>query len=296
VLTAAPTVPTAARGAAVFGLTFDEIAYLDGTAAATGTETVRAARPASAQFTDAIAIFASTPASQAGVFYEEFRRCTIVDAATREPAFPDRLVIHLPTKAMSDGWQDASNELMWPDGPTYPTFTGPLIAEQELDSERRADPEGYANEFEAIWRTIRGAYFSELTVARLFAPLDGIKLTMADYGRGDLRYVAHGDPAVFSDNFGFVIGHTEVRNDEPHLVIDLIHYWSPSDFDEGEVQLGTVEKEIEAYAARFHLSEIHFDHVNSAQMIQNLQKQVVSPAESGQRIVVSLMPPRAWVM
>lgn len=273
VLVAAPTVPTAARGPAVFGFTFDELAYLDSTAAATGTEIVRAARPASAKFADALFVFASTPASQAGAFYEEVRRTTMVQPVTHEPTSPDRLLVHLPTRAMSEGWQDAAGQPKWPGGPAYPTFTGPLVSDEELERERCADPENSANEFDAIWRAIQGAYFSDTTTARLFARFRGEKLTMAEYGRGDMRYVAHGDPAVTGDNFAFFIGHTEAE-DQLHVIIDFIHHWAPSDFDDGEIDYLTVEDDIEKLTKRFHLAEIYFDHLNSAHLVQNLQARV----------------------
>lgn len=109
----------APRGIAAPLALLDEVGIWRTEGADVDREVVRSLLPAMTQFPNRKLVALGTPWTKAGVLYEAWQR-----RAER----PDRLVVHVPTPLANS-----------------------LIAAEELERERQADPENYRREFLAEW-------------------------------------------------------------------------------------------------------------------------------------------------
>jgi hypothetical protein len=141
-----------------------------------------------------------------------------------------------------------------------------------LEREEAANPDSFAVEYRAQWRSNLAAYLPARFVEDIFGPYNGTRLAMQTSGPLGTRYVAHGDPSLSGANFGFAIAHTELDDHGiPHVVFDVIHHWAPSDFPDGRIDYRTVEDQLFAYIRAFNLAQLTFDTWNSAGSIQRLR-------------------------
>ena len=274
VIIASPTVPTAGRGLALKFMAIDEVAYVDTGTTPVASQLYTAATPAMMQFKGhACVVLPSTPASKAGLLYEQVRQATLIDTFTGKSQFPDRLLIHLPSWATYEGWQDAHLQPMWPVGPPFPKFHEAKMEQGErLDNYRLANPESFVTEIEAQWQSIRDAYFKEETVQRIFGPYQNRPLTQQACGQPKLVYFAHCDPSVSGANFALTVGHTEQLEGERHIVTDLIRVWRPRDFLNHVINYIEIEKELLSVIERFRLKSLTFDKYNSSFLIDRLRE------------------------
>jgi hypothetical protein len=275
VLSALPTVPSAARGVPVRFLAMDECAYLDTGDTSIGSALYAAATPAMLQFKgNACAILPSTPASKAGVFFEQARQATQIDPFSERSLFPDRMLIHLPSWAAYDGWVDAYERPMWAGGPNYPKFDDAKIElGEQLRSRQIADPDRFRVEIEAQWATMLDAFLSEDTVQRIFGPHRGALLSLQSTGDGQSVYIGHGDPSISDNNFALVVAHSDDHDGETHVVVDWIHVWKPADFEDHHIDYTVVETELLSVIERFRLARLTFDQFNSQFLVQRLLPQ-----------------------
>lgn len=183
------------------------------------------------------------------------------------------LVLQLPSWAVYRDWAEASTIEMWPGGPTFAAFDGPIIEYDDvLRRQEEANPESFAVEMRAQWRSSQFAYLPQRFVDSVFADWSGLPLRHQRDGHLGVTYVAAGDPSVSQANFGFTVGHVEYdAGQNPHVVFDLLHAWRPGDYPDHTVDYRHIEDEIFVHIRQFGISELTFDHVQSAGMIQRLQ-------------------------
>lgn len=272
VITASPTVPRSARGAAIKFLALDEAAFIDNGNAQIGTELYRAALPATMQFAGhAMIVLPSTPSSQIGVFWQQASQATAIDRTTGKALLPDRLLLHLPSWSLYEGWRDAHERAMWPDGPNFPRFELAHVEWNEaLAAIERADPDLFDNDMRAQWRAVQDAFFSPATITKLFASFQGARPRFVNAGAGKGPYVAHGDPADTTANFPLVIAHIEHHDGQAHVVVDHIRLWRPGDFDDGQIDTPKVRAEMLDYIHLFRLAELTLDSFDSKLLAADL--------------------------
>lgn len=269
-----------ARGPAVPMLLFDEFAHLRGAGpTADSVALYDAAVPATEQFGSKATILQTTsPWDRQGQSFKTYTQGCAHDPVAGSALNPDVLILQLPSWALYEHHDEAEQVAMWPDGPTFPAGRKPPITFNErLARQEAANPDTFAVEFRAQWRSSRDAYFPSGFHRRVWGPYKGQPLTMQEGGPLGTIYVAHADPALSQANFGFAIAHREHDEDKiPHVVFDVLHHWAPRDFPEGVVSYVQIEDELYDYVKAFNLDTLTFDHWNSAGAIQRIKRRVVA--------------------
>jgi hypothetical protein len=265
-ISASSTVASSGRGPATFGVLVDEAAHLDGAGSTSDAETlIRAARPGLKTFPHgALTIMPSSPWSMTGGFYEGFRRATAIDPTTGRSVDMKSFALQLPSWDLYLDYEQGPELPLWPDGPpigeTPPPF---LVNNDDLETERDANPEAFAVEFEAQFAAGRNTYLSELTRGRLFGPFLGALLQDQDSPKPGKRYWIHVDPSTSGDTFAGVIGHVEEHDDKRHLLIDHTFSYRPSQYPSGAVDYeNVVIPDLIEYCRKFRPTDFTFDNHN----------------------------------
>lgn len=293
----------AGRGPTSFLQVYDEMAHVVATGANRSAEEVYdAAVPALDQFgTDGFIYVGSSPWQMTGKLYENYQLALGADPLTREPNRPDMLMLQLPSWALYEDWQYAHNLPMRPGdkssalgprasmpgtdpkvqvafGPNFPKLKRAIQAyDEQMKRLERANPDTFKVERLAQWASSMHGYLDETKIAAMWdewPPGSGTKLEMQNSGRLSVDYVAHGDPSKVNDSFGWVLAHREGPdiNGLFHVVVDQIHAWHPSDYDDSTIDYIAVEADIIERAKAFRPSMLTFDQFNSAGMIQRIRK------------------------
>jgi hypothetical protein len=263
------------RGPAAFLLGFDEFAFVQGAGStANSIELFESAYPSTTQFSgNAPVIQTTSPWDREGQAWETYKQAMAINPGTGVAIAPDHLVLQLPSWELYRDHEVAGTLPMWPGGPMFSGVLKPIIEyDGVLEAKKAANPETFAVEYDSQWRQNLYAYLTPRFVDRVFAPYQGSNLAMASEGKLGTVYAAHGDPSLSQANFGFSIAHLEYDDRQiPHVVFDLIHFWSPKDFPDGVIDYIRIEEEIFQYAKAFMPQTLTFDQWNSAGVIQRLQ-------------------------
>jgi hypothetical protein len=208
------------RGPSSFMQHFDEFAHSTGAGStSTSQEIWQAATPSLAQCGPWAFIYeGSSPWAQDGQFFENYQRGLQVDPITHEPANPDILVIQLPSWAPYVDADRGAEIEMWPEGPFFEPAAPIIECGAALARVEASDPDGFAVEYRAHWRTHHDAYLRKDQVAAIFAPWQGQTLETREHGVLSCRYVAHADPSRSGANFGLAVGHAETVDGLTHVV------------------------------------------------------------------------------
>lgn len=274
----AASTPNAVRGPAVAGLVLDEIAHVErGTASADSIEMYRSSRASLAQFPgDRIILQISSPWERTGQLYLSHQLALRVEDSGA-PANPEIFAFQLPSPSLYDDAHKAPEIPMWPGGPSFGPPRVPKITWDTVDNELRRDPESAKVEYLANYGNVAHAYLPPGTVEAIFAPHNGVNLTIQGVGRLGTVYVAHADPSRVNANFGFAMAHLDVdANGFPHVVFDVLHAWRPSEFPNHTINYGVIEDELFGFIRRFNLAELTFDQFNSAGSIDRLRDRSVN--------------------
>ncbi len=277
---AAATTDLDQRGPAVLSIFMDEFAHLHGSGATSSSVDIyNAATPATAQFgVDAAVVQTTSPWDKHGQAWFTYNRALEFDPVTGGAVNPDFLIVQLPSDALYLDADRADTIPMWPGGPTYPGGRGPVF---EFDEARlrdeQANPDAFATEYRAQWRSSPDAYLPDRFVDRLWRVWKGVQLAMAQRAPLSTQYFAHADPSLSQANFGFAICHLEWDDDDvAHVVFDVIDHWRPQDFPDGSVSYVQIGERIFDYIRRFNISELTFDHWNSAELMERLNDRVAA--------------------
>lgn len=246
----APSTTMAARGPASFALMFDEQAHVVSSTAAADAEAVYdAATPALDQFRKDGFIYApSSPWRKTGKFFENWELSIEMDLdehGAEVPAYPEMLMLQLPSWGIYEDWQEADRIPIRPPkvtvieidvevkkrktvdgkrktvtvtetkevekaepGPTYRALKG---AVQEYDDQmrrlERANPDTFAVERRSHWAESMDAYLNAKKVEEAYNDFLGTPLVIQTKAALDNIYMAHGDPATSNKRFGWALGH-----------------------------------------------------------------------------------------
>lgn len=268
------------RGPASFLQMYDEMAHVvKGVARADAGAVYEQATPSLDTFGhDAFIYAASSPWTMTGKFFENTQQALELDPYTLKPMYPEMLITQLTSWDPYEDYERAHELPVRPGRKTTFNFIRTPIQAYNDQMKRleRANRDTFRVERLSYWATVLDAYLDLDQVEEVFGPWDGRELEMTDRGILSVPYIAHGDPSVSGANFGFAIAHAEGPDQDGllHVVFDLIHNWSPSDFPESRIDYLKVQEDIQGFIDRFVPVELTFDQFNSVSLIQRLQSYV----------------------
>ena len=290
----------AGRGPATFMLIFDEIAHITPTTQA--DDLFESALPSLEQFHNEGFIFMpSSPWQKIGKQYERYELAFETDEETGKPAYPEMLVVQLPSWEIYEDWEKTGigGLKMLPDRPgTPPQFferkpQAVITYDEQMKRAERANPESFRVEYRGHFASIIDAYLPENRVNDIFnLGWQGKELVHKQQGiLPAVDYHCHGDPSKSGANFGWAIAHVEMGEFQEtgemveHIIFDVLHAWVPGDFDYNnfEIDYMAVEDDLKSYIDRFMPVRITFDQFNSIGFIQRL-RQYVAMREFPKRI------------
>lgn len=277
---AAATTSTAIRGAAVPAAWMDEFGHVNGAGSTSDSvEIYTATDPALAQFRDdSLIIQTSTPLEKLGQFYASYGKARRVDPITGDALAPGVFMFQLHSDELYLYAEEASGLEMWPGGPNFPSGLEPKITRGYIEERRLWDPRGVEVEYEAQFASAINAYLLPDKISEGFGLYEGRRLTHLTAGKPGVSYVAHVDPGKTEANYAISIGHLEWEQGRPHVIVDRIQVWKPSDFPDGTVNYIQVEEELLGLIKAFRISTMVFDQYNSIGTIQKLQARAVDIA------------------
>lgn len=270
------------RGATGFANFFDEFAHmLAGSSSRSGEEVYEAYQPSLDQFgKDSLTYIPSSPFTKVGRFYSLYKEGSVLmstydddtgrvgyerktvedlgmsdgdaeEAVSELTANPEMLIVQLPSWGLYKDWRRA------------PELVGHKIAHpiQSYDDRmkrlEKSNPEKFKVERKSQFASVMDAWLDPMKVDAMFEPWEGRELKLQDRGKLSHRYYMHCDPALNNDNFALAIGHAEdAPADEhgdvwPHVIIDFMKVWKPTDYEDGKIDYIQVLHEIEDILKRF---------------------------------------------
>jgi hypothetical protein len=265
---------------------YDEMAHVSkSTARASADELYGTATPALDQFKGSEFIWeGSSTWEMIGKFYENWGYALQVTARTKEPIYPETMMVQLESWDPYKDWERATTIPMR--GGYQRTFAPLKKAIQTYDKamERleRANPETFAVERRSRWRATEGAYLNPERIAQMWVPFNGRDSDTWKFqtrGAFNINYVGHCDPSKSNANFALAIGHVEGPFEDGflHVVFDLLKHWEPGDFPDNLFQIDyiEIEKFLEKYVLdAYKPDELTFDQFNSVGTIQRLNRYV----------------------
>lgn len=283
--------PTAGRGPASFMQFYDEMAHVvKQVARAEAGVVYDAATPALDQFgMDAFLYLPSSPWQKIGKFREKYEQSIEINE-DGTPAYPEMLMIQLPSWGIYKDWQYAKDLVARPSG-IRGTWLMPEIkfqplrrAMQDYDDQMRqlekSNPETFRVERRAHFAAVLDAYLNPDRIAEMWEqwPQDAPqnKTMKSKMENLSIDYRAHGDPSKSGANFGFSIAHIAGIDDRglPHVVFDVIHAWQPSEFEDNnyEIDYDQIERELKDYLDAFMPVAMSFDQYPMGSTIKHLRE------------------------
>jgi len=306
----------AARGPAAYMQHYDEMAHVVATGVnRSAGEVYASATPSLDQFgVDAFIFAGSSPWQMAGRYYEMWEE-SIAKEADGSPSFPEKFMVQLESWDPYQDWERAEKIITRPartmmvyieedisafvrkkvpvevEMPT-PHFAHKRSAIQSYDGNmqqlEKSNPDNFRVERRSRWAAILDSYLDEKMVSAVFGPWQGEELRIQLQGPMSIDYVAHGDPGLVNDAFGYAIGHVEIAESlrtlpdgsiktdlTKHVVIDVIDCWEPATFEDHRIDYLQVEDQICQYVDSFLPIEQTFDPWNSASSIAHIRRHVV---------------------
>ena len=270
------------RGATGFANFYDEFAHmLAGSSSRSGEEVYEAYQPSLDQFgKDSLTYIPSSPFTKVGRFYSLYKEGSALmstydddtgrvgykrvtagelgmadgdaeEAVSELTANPEMLIVQLPSWGLYKDWQ-RSKQLVGH------KIVRPIQSyDDRMKRLEKSNPEKFKVERKSQFASVLDAWLDPQKVDEMFEPWEGRKLKIMDRGILKHRYYMHCDPALSGDNFGLAIGHSEdAPADEhgdvwPHVIIDYMKVWKPSDFEGNQIDYIQVLHEISDIMKRF---------------------------------------------
>lgn len=264
----------AARGPAAAAIFMDEMAHMTNAGANRDAQEIfAAAEPSLRQCQPWEFIYeSSSPASQQGRFYENYRRGLELDEHGNA-THPETLVLQLTSWDLYRDWERTVDGLeAYPGGPFLPVLEKPLVAyDDTIRDQDKHNPETSLVENWAQWRSSPDAYLARDQVIAIFEPFEDRRLVRQERGTGAWRYVAHVDPSKSQANTALVIAHLEPVAGEQHMFVDHSRLWRPADFTDGIVDPRVIVEELKVLLRAFRIAVLSFDQFNSIGSIVELR-------------------------
>ena len=295
------------RGATGFANFFDEFAHMiTGTGSNRSSEEVyEAYQPSLDQFgQDSLTYIPSSPFTKVGHFYSLYEQGRVLmanydpDTGTRRveektakqlgygdgdaeekltelTANPEMLIVQLPSWGLYEDWHRAQKLI-------GVNFKRPIQAyDDRMKRLEKANPEKFAVERRSQFASVLNAFLNPRKVDAMFGDVEWRdRIVPQERGRMDIPYRIHCDPGLSNANFALCVGHVEeAPPDEhgevwPHVIVDYLKVWKPTDFEDHTIDYVLVQKQIAELLRRFpSTTEITFDDWNSAGMIAALKQE-----------------------
>jgi hypothetical protein len=300
----------AGRGWASFAQIYDEMAHVTATGSNRDAEAIYgAATPSLDQFgKDAFLYEPSSPWTMTGQFYANWEKAIKMEP-DGSPAFPNMLMLQLPSWGTYEDWDEADRIPLMPPkkaiievqveipredergrvittteiqqvetlvaGPTFNRLERAIQAyDEDLQLIEKANPDTFAVERRSHWAESLVAYLNRDKVREVFEPWRGRTLTVQSRGALAMTYMAHGDPATSNKRFGWALGHAEFdpETNMHHAVIDVIRCWEPGDYEDHLIDYDDVMDDIEVDVKGFVPELVSFDQFNVPATIGRLRK------------------------
>lgn len=283
------------RGSATMAIIFDEMAFMEPTEGnrSSADECYAAAEPSLAQFgRDGMVFMNSSPYTKQGIFYEKASQSFQLNDAG-QPKYPDIFALQFPSWELFKDYGRKKNRKSG-----LPVYSKALMVSPDLDPaelneddaslckrerlRETSNPEKYKVERRAQWAEVISAYLMPEMVDAAFAEeYGGRKIIPRGMGTYALQpYVGHCDPSSTTAGFGLAIAHIEqfenehTREEEPHIVFDLVKRWDPKEFPHNNNVIDYIEvcEEILKLCVLYRPKTFTFDQWNSMAPMQWLQQ------------------------
>jgi len=274
----------ASRGAAAFGVMFDEFAHmLVGTAGPrTSDEVYNAITPALDQFgKDGFIYIPTSPFTKVGKCFELYENA-LQSNEDGTPAFPDMMMAQLPSWGPYEGWQD-------PRATGGFEFRGaPQTYDDAMKRLEKREPDAFKVERLSQWAEVTDAYLNPKMVERMFEPFIDASgevryLEQQEQGKMAFIYRGHCDPSKSNANTAAMICHVEPIADPEdgeiwfHVIVDWQKVWNPEDYEEHQIDYEEIEEELVDTISRFNtLKVFSFDQYGGFVTLPRLKKRLQS--------------------
>lgn len=271
------------RGAAAFGVMFDEFAHmLVGTGGSrTSEEVYNAITPALDQFgKDGFIYIPTSPFTKVGKAYNLYESAIERDAETDTPSYPDMMMCQLPSWGPYEDWDD-------PRATGGFEFRGaPQTYDDAMKRLEKREPDAFKVERLSQWAEVTNAYLNPKMVERMFEPFVDAEgetriLEQQYEGKFSIVYNGHCDPSKSGANTAAMIGHVEKIPDLEdgeewyHVVIDWMKVWNPEDYDEHQLDYEEIEEELVRTLCDFRTTKVFsFDQYGAFVTLPRLKKRL----------------------
>jgi len=276
----------ASRGAAAFGVMFDEFAHmLVGTGGArTSDEVYNAITPALDQMgKDGLIYVPTSPFTKVGKAYSLYEAALEKDE-DGTPKYPNMMMAQLPSWGPYEDWDD----------PRFVSFyrRAPQSYDEQMKSMEKREPDTFRVERLSQWAEVTNAYLNPKMVERMFDPFIDAngelrELELQHEGKFSIVYTGHCDPSKSGANTAAMIGHVEKIADPEdgeewyHVIIDWIKVWDPENYPDNQIDYEEIEEELVDTLCNFRTTKVFsFDQYGAFVTLPRLKKrlQQVRPA------------------
>jgi hypothetical protein len=277
------------RGAAAFGVMFDEFAHmLVGTEGPrTSDEVYNAITPALDQFgKDGFIYIPTSPFTKIGKCYELYENSLQVDEEGA-PAFPDMMMAQLPSWGPYEDWDDSRATQ------GFSFRSAPQTYDDAMQRLEKREPDVFRVERLSQWAEVTDAYLNPVMVDRMFEPFKD--------GTGELRYLGeqiegqigiiyrgHCDPSKSNANTAAMICHVEPIPDPEdgeiwyHVIVDWQKVWDPENYDEHQIDYEQIEEELVEVIRHYPtLKVFSFDQYGAFVTLPRLKKRLQAIKHKG---------------
>ena len=273
----------ASRGAAAFGVMFDEFAHmLVGTGGArTSEEVYNAITPALDQMgKDGMIYVPTSPFTKVGKAYNLYESSMEKDE-DGNPMYPNMMMAQLPSWGPYEDWDDP----VVTQGYTF--RNSPQKYDEQMKSLEKREPDVFRVERLSQWAEVTNAYLNPKMVERIFDPYvnaegDTIELEQQEEGKFSIIYHGHCDPSKSNNNTAAMIGHVEKIPDQEdgeewyHVIIDWIKVWDPDDYPDNQIDYEEIEEDLVDVLFRFKTTKVFsFDQYGAFVTLPRLKKRLL---------------------
>jgi len=270
------------RGAAAFGVMFDEFAHMlvgtDGPR--TSDEVYNAITPALDQFgKDGFIYIPTSPFTKVGKCYNLYESALQLNE-DGTPAFPDMMMCQLPSWGPYEDWDD-------------PRATGgfnfrsaPQLYDEAMQRLEKREPDAFKVERLSQWAEVTDAYLNPKIVERMFEPFKdatGELRYLEEQEEGTMAFVyqGHCDPSKSGANTAAMICHVEKIPDPEdgevwfHVIVDWMKVWDPENYTEHQIDYEEIEEELVDVLQRFRTTKVFsFDQYGAFVTLPRLKKRL----------------------